>query len=128
MKRKIVCALALVLGALPLAALAQQPPPPAGPKPTKADVQKVAQIITADKAKLATYCKLASLDEQMAQADQAKDTKKLDELGKQAEDLAKGLGPEYLRVTAGMAQVDPRSKEGQDLIAEFEALDKTCKR
>jgi hypothetical protein len=125
MTRKIVCALAL-LGALPLAALAQQPPPPAGPKPTKADVQKVVQIITADKAKLATFCKLAALDEQMAQADQARDNKKLEELGKQADDLQKGLGPDYLRVTAGLSQVDPRSKEGQDLIAEFEALDRTC--
>jgi hypothetical protein len=126
MTRKIVCALALLLGALPFCAEAQQPPPPAGPKPTKADVQKVVQIINADKAKLATYCKLAALDEQMAKADQAKDTKKLDELGKQAEDLQKGLGPDYLRLTAGLDQVDPRSKEGQDLLAEFEALDKTC--
>jgi hypothetical protein len=125
MKRKIVCALALLLGALPLSAEAQQPPP-AGPKPTKADVQKVVQIINADKAKLATYCKLAALDEQMAQADQAKDNKKLEELGKQAEDLQKGLGPDYLRLTAGLDQVDPQSKEGQDLLAEFEALDKTC--
>jgi hypothetical protein len=124
MTRKIVCALAL-LGALPFAALAQQPPP-AGPKPTKADVQKVVQLITADKAKLATYCKLAALDEQMAKADQAKDTKKLDELGKQAEDLQKGLGPDYVKLTAGLEQVDPRSKEGQDLLAEFENLDKTC--
>jgi hypothetical protein len=127
MTRKIVCALALLLGALPLSAEAQQPPP-AGPKPTKAEIQKVVQLITADKAKLATYCKLAALDDQMAAADQAKDTKKLDELGKQADDLQKGLGPEYARVTAGLGQVDPRSKEGQDLIAEFEALDKTCKR
>jgi hypothetical protein len=123
MTRKIVCAIA-VLGALPLAALAQQPP--AGPKPTKADVQKVVQLITADKAKLATYCKLAALDEQMAKADQAKDTKKLEELGKQAEDLQKGLGPDYTKLTAGLEQVDPRSKEGQDLLSAFENLDKTC--
>jgi hypothetical protein len=125
MTRKIVCALAILLGALPLSAEAQQPPP-TGPKPTKADVQKVVQIINADKAKLAVYCKLAVLDEQMAQADQARDTKKLEELGKQAEDLQKGLGPDYLRLTAGLGQVDPQSKEGQDLLAVFEPLDKTC--
>jgi hypothetical protein len=127
MTRKTICALALLLGALPLSAEAQQPPP-AGPKPTKADVQKVVQIISADKAKLAVYCKLAALDDQMAQADQAKDTKKLDELGKQADDLQKGLGPEYLRLTAGLEQVDPQSKEGRDLLADFDALDKTCKK
>jgi hypothetical protein len=89
-------------------------------------VQKVVQIITADKAKLATYCKLAALDDQMAAADQAKDTKKLDELGKQADDLQKGLGPEYLQLTAGLSQVDPRSKEGADLLSTFEPLDKSC--
>lgn len=125
MTRKIVCAIAL-LGALPFAAVAQQPAPPAGPKPTKADVQKVVQLISADKGKMTTYCKLASLDEQMAKADQARDTKKLEELGKQAEDLQKGLGPEYTKLTAGLEQVDPRSKEGQDLLSAFEALDKTC--
>jgi hypothetical protein len=125
MTRKIVCALALLLGALPFCAEAQQPPP-AGPKPSKADVQKVVQLIRADAAKLATYCKLAALDDQMAKADQARDTKKLEELGKQAEDLQKGLGPEYLRLTAGLDQVDPQSAEGRDLLSEFENLDKTC--
>jgi hypothetical protein len=125
MTRKIVCALALLLGALPLSAEAQQPPP-AGPKPTKADVQKAAQIIRADNAKLATYCKLAALDDQMAQADQAKDAKKLDELVRQADDLQKSLGPEYLRLTAGLEQVDPQSKEGHELLADFETLDKAC--
>ena len=111
--------------ALPLSAYAQQPPP-AGPKPTKADVQKVVQLISADKAKFATYCKLAALDDQMAKADQAKDTKKLEELGKQAEDLQKSMGPEFVKLTAGLDQVDPQSKEGQDLLSAFEALDKTC--
>ena len=124
MTRKFAC-LALLLGALPLSAYAQQPPP-AGPKPTKAEVQKVVQLINADKAKFATYCKLAALDDQMAKADQAKDTKKLEELGKQAEDLQKSMGPEFVKLTAGLDQVDPQSKEGQDLLSAFEALDKTC--
>jgi hypothetical protein len=130
---KIACAFALLFGALPLSALAQQQS--GTPKPTKADVQKAAQIISTDKAKLATFCKLSTLDEQMAKADEAGDTKKadeagdtkkLDELGHQANDLQNELGPDYLKLTAGLDQVDPRSQEGQDLLAPFEALDKTC--
>jgi hypothetical protein len=124
MTRKIACALALLFGALPLSALAQQQS--GAPKPTKADVQKAAQIISTDKAKLATFCKLSTLDEQMAKTDEAGDTKKLDELGHQANDLQNELGPDYLKLTAGLDQVDPGSQEGQDLLAPFEALDKTC--
>jgi hypothetical protein len=124
MTRKIACVLALLFGSLPLSALAQQRS--AGPKPTKADVQKAAQIISADKAKLAAFCNLGTLDEQMAKADEARDTKKLDELGKQADDLQNELGSDYLKLTAGLEQVEPRSQEGQDLLAPFEALDKTC--
>ena len=131
MTRKIACIVAL-LCALPLAAAqAQQPPrppgaPPPGPKATKADVQKVVQIINADKAKLATYCKLAAIDEQMAKAAEAKDNKKLEDLGKQGDALQQTLGPEYVKLTAGLEQVDPQSKDGQELLKEFEALDKQC--
>jgi hypothetical protein len=124
MTRKIACALALLFGALPLSALAQQQS--GAPKPIKADVQKAAQIISTDKAKLATFCKLGTLDEQMAKADEAGDTKKVDELGQQANDLQNELGPDYLKLIAGLDQVDPRSQEGQDLLAPFEALEKTC--
>src|SRR5471032_2624986 len=83
---------------LPIAALAQQSggkPPTAGPKPTPADVQRVVQTISADKAKVQVYCDMAKLDGQMAEAEQKKDQKKLEELGKQQDDLAQKLGPEY---------------------------------
>ena len=125
MSRKIACIIAL-LGVLPLSAQAQQPP--AAPKPTKADVQKVVGLINADKAKLATYCKLAALDEQMAKAAEAKDDKKLEALGKEADGLQQSLGPEYAKLTAGLETVDPQSKEGQELVGEFAALDNSCKK
>jgi hypothetical protein len=120
MTRKIACIIAL-LGVLPLSAQAQQPA-----KPTKADVQKAVQIINADKAKLATYCKLAALDEEMAKADKAGDKAKLDGLVKQAEELQKTLGPEYVKLTTGLEEVDPQSAEGKALLAEFDVIDKAC--
>jgi hypothetical protein len=122
MTRKTACIIAL-LGALPLSAQAQQPAPP---KPTKAEVQKVVQIINADKAKLATYCKLNALEEQVDKAAQAKDQKKLEALSQEADSLGQSLGPEYIKFSDGMTSVDPQSKEGQDLLAPFEPLDNLC--
>jgi hypothetical protein len=125
MTRDITCLLA-VLGALTAPSLAQQPS--AASKPTKAEVQKVVQIITADQAKLATYCKLAAIDEQMAQASEANDNDKLQELGKEAEALQKTMGPEYLQLVAGLDEVDPQSKEGEELLSAFDPLDRMCEK
>jgi hypothetical protein len=88
-------------------------------------VQKAVELISADNAKLAAFCRLATLDEQMAKADQAGDTKKLDDLGKQANDLQNGLGPDHLKLNVDLDQADPRSQHGQDLLARLEAHDKT---
>ena len=114
---------------LPIAALAQQSgskPPTAGPKPTPADVQRVVKTISADKAKVQVYCDMAKLDGQMAEAEQKKDQKKLEELGKQQDDLAQKLGPEYTALMTKLDQVDPSSPDGQKLAAAFDPLDKQC--
>jgi hypothetical protein len=123
MIRKIACVLAL-LG--PLAAPTHAQQQLAAPKPTKADVQKVVQIINADKTKIATYCNLARIDDQMAKATAAKDTSKLQQLGKQAEDMGQTLGPEYVALTSGLDEIDPESKDGRDLLSQFEVLDRLC--
>jgi hypothetical protein len=123
MTRENTC-LVVLLGALTAPALAEQPSPP--PKPTKAEVQKVVQIISADPAKLATYCKLAAIDEQMAQASEANDNSKLEGLGKEVDALQKTMGPEYLQLVAGLDEVDPQSKEGEELLSAFDPIDKQC--
>lgn len=53
---KIACTLA-VLGILTASAQAQE----SVPKPTKADAAKVVKIISADKTKIKTYCRLADI-------------------------------------------------------------------
>jgi hypothetical protein len=123
MTRKTAC-LIMLLGALSAPSYVQA----AGPKPTKADVQKVVQGIHADKAKLATYCKFAAVSEEIAKATEAGDSAKIEQLGKQAEDLEKALGADYAQLVANLdQQVDPQSDEGKALQAEFETLDKQCK-
>jgi hypothetical protein len=60
MTRKIVCIFA-ILGPLSVSVQAQE----SVSKPTKADAVKVVKIISADKAKIGTYCKLADLGDEL---------------------------------------------------------------
>jgi hypothetical protein len=122
MNLKLVAAIS-ALAIIPAFAQAQQSK---APKPTKADVQKVVQLISGDKAKTTTYCDIAKLEDEMSQADEKKDAKKVEDLGKQVEDMSQKLGPEYAKLMAGLEEVDPESKDGKDLSTALEALDKLC--
>jgi hypothetical protein len=127
MNVKLVIAIA-ALAALPVLAQAQQKggPPPAAKAPTKADVQKVVNQIKGDKAKLDAYCQIATLGEQAQAAAEKKDQKKMADLNKQADALSQKIGPDYVKITAAMENVDPESKDGKELIAIFDSLDASC--
>ena len=124
MKLTLVAAIAALV-ATPALAHAQGAPPSA-PKPTKADVQRVVQIITTDNAKTQAYCDLTKLYDQMDAAEQKNDTKSGEALGKQAEALVVKIGPEYSKMTDGMDQVDPNSSEGKEFASILSGLDKRC--
>ena len=109
MKLNIVIA-AFVVAAIPLCAWAQKPP-----KPTNAEAQKVVKLISADKAKAQAYCEVSKLGEEMDQADQKKDTKKVAELSKKMDELSQKIGPEYVALMDGMQDVDPNTKLAQDI-------------
>jgi hypothetical protein len=124
--RKLVAAISALV-TVPVLAYGQQGgPPPNVPKPTKADVQKVVQIISSDKAKLQSYCDLRKLDDQMGAAYQKNDSKTADALGKQADALADKLGPEYSKMMDGLEQVDQNSSEGKGYMSILSGLDKLC--
>jgi len=129
MNLKLIIAVS-VLAAMPALAQAQQrpAPPPSAAKPSKAEVQKVVQIISGDKTKTQNYCDLGKLNEQMAQAEQKKDNKRLEALGKRADDLAQKIGPEYVKLMDALEQVDENSNEAKEFAALFEPVDKLCKR
>lgn len=122
MKLKLIVAI-LALVAVPLYAQAQEK---GAPKPTKADADRVVKMISADKAKVKIYCDMAKLDDQIAEADQKKDEKKADALGNQSKALADKLGPEFIALAAGLAELDPDSKESKDLEAALQPLDSLC--
>lgn len=123
MKLKLIAAIAVV-AAIPLFVQAQ--PKPAAAKATKADAQRVVQGITADKAKNQKYCELATLGEQIDQAEQKKDNKKVEELSKKSDDLMAQLGPDYAKLMDGLQNTDPQSKDGKEIGEVLEGLDKAC--
>jgi hypothetical protein len=129
MNLKLIFAVA-ALTAMPTAASAQASGGakggPAAPKATVADAQKVAQIISGDQAKLAAYCSMAKLGDQADEAEQKKDSKKIQDLDKQMEALSQKVGPEYAKLMAGLEGVDENSKEGKDIQAVLESLDNRC--
>ena len=114
---------ALVIAAVPLCALAQ---PKAASKVTNADAQEVVKMISADKAKTQIYCDMAKLGEQVEQADQKKDTKKVEALSKQMDEMSAKLGPEYVALMEGVQDMDANSKVGKDIGATLETLDALC--
>ena len=74
------------------------------PKATKAPpvskvaaAQKVVKTISGDKAKIQTYCDIGKLGEQIEQAEQKNDMKKIDELNKKMDETSDETGPRICR-------------------------------
>ena len=120
MKLKYLAAV-FAVAVLPLAAQAQK-----APKVTKADAERVVKLISGDKAKTKIYCDIAKLGDEIDQADQKKDTKKVDELSEKMDGMAKQLGPEYVNLTEGLQALKADSKEAQEIGGVLEGLDKLC--
>jgi len=121
MKAPLIVAVLLICVA-PLNAQGQQP----DAAKLKADAQKVVSIISGDKAKTQAYCQINGLDDQIDEAEQHKDRKKVEALVEKMNQLEKELGPEYLALVAATQDVDPNSKEGQEIESLFDKLEKSC--
>jgi bifunctional N-acetylglucosamine-1-phosphate-uridyltransferase/glucosamine-1-phosphate-acetyltransferase GlmU-like protein len=92
----------------------------------KADAQKVVSIISGDKAKTQTYCRVLELNDELDQIDEQKDRKQAEDLSKKVGELEETLGPEYLALAANLEDVEPISRLGQEVSSIIENLDKTC--
>jgi hypothetical protein len=119
MTLKFVVAAALFV-ALPIVTFAQSS------KPTIEDAQKLVEKISADKDKLKAYCEIGKLHEQLDDAEEKGDEKEFEVLVAKLDGLEQQMGPDYIRVTDGLGDVDPNSAEGQKFNAVFEPLRKQC--
>jgi ABC-type transporter Mla subunit MlaD len=122
MRLKLVLAISAVV-AMPAFGQPQQGGTPA----TLVQVQNVIQIITDDKVKTEQYCDIDKLIWQIAEAEQKQDTKRVEELTKQADDLADKIGPEYVAMMDGLSQIDENSSEGKQIEAALASLEKLCR-
>ena len=112
----------LAISTVPLYAQGQQP----DAAKLKADARKVVDIISADKAKIQTYCQFANLSDQLDQANQDKDSKKAVVLSQKIDGLKKKLGPEFVTLVDSLKDVDPDSPDGQEIASIIESLDESC--
>ena len=118
MNRLLIVAI-LIIGTLRLYAQSQQP--------NAAELaQKVVGIIAGDKTKTQTYCQVLDLSDELDQVDQKKEGKKAEDLSQKINELQKNLGPEYLALLEALKDVDPNSKDGQEIVSTFVKLDNSC--
>jgi hypothetical protein len=89
----------------------------------KADAQNVLKIISGDKLKIQTYCEIADLSQQLGQASREKDAKKVEELADKIDALESKLGPEYPALLNGLWNIDPTSKDAQEIGSILDKLD-----
>ena len=92
----------------------------------RADAQKVFEMISGDKGKLQVFCDMGKLVDQMEEANEKKDFKKLEELTLKADELGRKLGPEYGALMNGIQNVDPDSQDGRQISSTIQALDELC--
>jgi len=121
MNRLLIVAI-LLISAAPVYAQGQQP----NMAKLKADAQKVVSIIKGDKAKTQTYCRILELNDELDQIDERKDRRKAEDLSQKITELGKTLGPEFVALADSIENMDPTSREGQEIASIIENLDNSC--
>ena len=129
MTRKLHVAVALFISMVVsgIAFAQKQSPIDTAPKPSIAQVRKLVQMISTNKAKLKIYCDLNQLDEQLEEAEHQKDREMLEALNAKADNLERQITPEYTKVMDSLEIIDPNSAEGKQFAALIGTLTKQCK-
>lgn len=82
--------------------------------------------IQKDKAKAKTYCEMQDLYNKSSEASEKKDEKAAEDFGKQADEKAKALGPDFEKVMALEEDINPDTAEGKAFFDALETLEKGC--
>jgi len=121
----LVTALAIVGPGIAFAQ--KQSPTNTVPKSSIAQVRKLVQMISSNKAKLKIYCELNQLDEQLEEAERQKDRETLEALNAKADNLERQISPDYTKVMDSLELIEPNSAEGKQFAALIGTLTKQCK-
>jgi len=87
----------------------------------KTDAREVVGGISSDKAKTKANCQITDLGEQLARADQGKNSKKRMDLSL----LQKRLGPDHVALIHALKDIEPESPHGRELASIIKSLDET---
>jgi uncharacterized protein HemX len=92
----------------------------------KADARNLVGIIGSDKTKTQTYCQIEDLLEQLIEAVQKKDRKKVRALSEKIVELDKKMGPEFAALIDIKKHVDLNSPDGQEIASMVASLGESC--
>jgi len=109
----------LAISAAPLYAQTQQ----SSADKLKAEARDFVKIISGDKLKSQTYCKIVELNDQI---DQEEDPIEVQELSQKRDKLEEKLGRQYISLVAGTMGIDKDSRDYQEIASILEPLDKLC--
>ena len=109
----------LAISAAPMYAEARQP----SADTLKAEARSVVKIISGDKRKSRTYCKIAELNDQI---DEKEDPMGARKLKKKRDKLEEKLGHKYIALVAGLMNIDKDSRDYRAIASIVEPLDKLC--
>ena len=90
-----------------------------------ADAQNLFKIISSDKLKIQIFCKIVDLGNQLDQADQVHDTKKVEEVSRKLDEW-QGKLPEFTALVGGLRDLDPNSEGAQEIGSIILKLDEFC--
>ena len=90
-----------------------------------ADAQNLFKIISSDNLKIQIFCKIADLGNQLDQADQVHDIKKVEEVSRNLDEW-QGKLPELTALVGGLTDLDPNSEDAQVIGSIILKLDEFC--
>jgi hypothetical protein len=90
-----------------------------------ADAQNLFKIISSDKLKIQIFCKIVDLGNQLDQADEVHDTKKVEEVSRKL-DKWQGKLPEFTALVGSLRDLDPNSEGAQEIGSIILKLDEFC--
>ena len=89
----------------------------------KAEARNLVKIISGDKRKSQTYCKIVELNDQIDEKEDPIDARKLK---KKRDKLEEKLGRKYVALVAGHKHIDKDSRNYREITSTLERLDKLC--
>ena len=92
----------------------------------KADARNLVGIIGSDKTKTQIYCQIRDLSEQLTQAIQEKDSKKVNALAEKIAEAYKKMGPEFAALIDIEKHVDLNSRDGREIASIVTSLGESC--